>query len=369
LSIDPEIGASTVPEATTPPIAEAKPLTAADVEAIVARMLTLTDVSGHPMTSPLSVALRDAKHAYWNSKVLGSFLARQLYAEAQAAGSAPPTSAPVQVGLQGRLCRQADIESDWLRHWCRVLGMQPVYHRKIWEDSFVPQAIWEAGLLKPGARALGFAVGTEVMPSFLAASGVEVLATDLVSDDSRALGWQSTNQHAGSLRDIFKPDLISEADFQRLVNFRPLNMNEVPTELYGQFDICWSICSFEHLGSIKKGLAFVENSVRCLKPGGIAVHTTEFNLQNDYETIDNWGTVIFQRKHFEELGKKLAQDGHQLLPIDYSAGGGVLDQFVDLPPFQHQEIPLLHYPEPPHLRVSIDGFVATSIGIIVRAGG
>ena len=275
---------------------------------------------------------------------------------------------PRHVSLGGRICRQDDIENPWLWHWCRMLRIAPLYHRKIWEDCYVPQAIWEAGLLEPGRRALGFAVGTEVMPSFLASRGLDVVATDLTEGDQRSEGWRATNQHAAQIHDLWKPDLVAEDTFLRKVTFRPLDMNAIPAEYSGQFDICWSICSFEHLGSIEKGLRFVENSVRCLKPGGIAVHTTEFNLDTIGDTIDDWGTVLFQRRHIEELGRRLAAAGHTMLPVDYASGAGVMDQFVDVPPFAHQPYPMLSYPSPPHLRLSVDGFVATSIGLIIRAG-
>ncbi|MFC7553840.1 hypothetical protein ACFQU7_18870 [Pseudoroseomonas wenyumeiae] len=43
--------------------------------------------------------------------------------------------------------------------------MVPFYHRKVWEMAFVAQAIWEAGLLAPGRRALGFAVGRKPCPA------------------------------------------------------------------------------------------------------------------------------------------------------------------------------------------------------------
>lgn len=146
-------------------------------------------------------------------------------------------------------------------------------------------------------------------------------------------------------------------------------MNYIPADLYGRFDFCWSSCSLEHTGSISLGLAFVRNAMKCLRPGGIAVHTTEFNLDAGVETIDNWPTVLFRRHHFEALAAELAAGGHEMVPINYDAGSGVLDMFIDTPPFPHDPHPMLSYPDCPHLRLNVDGFPATSIGIIIRAAG
>ena len=92
----------------------------------------------------------------WNLKVLGTELARQRYAAGLAGPEAPLPAEPSAIGLGSRLCAQADIEAAWLRHWCGALRAWPRYHRKLWEDCFVIQSLWEAGMLAPGRRGLGF---------------------------------------------------------------------------------------------------------------------------------------------------------------------------------------------------------------------
>ena len=170
------------------------------------------------------------------------------------------------------------------------------------------------------------------------------------------------------LDQLFRPDLVSRDKFLRFCSFQSVDMNAIPADLYGRFDFCWSMCSFEHLGSVERGLEFVRNSVKCLKPGGVAAHTTEFNFEPGVETIDNWPTVLFQRRHIEELARRLRSDGHELVPVNFDSGTGLLDRFIDVPPYPHQPYPLLSYPGVPHLRLSVDGFPSTSIGLIVRAG-
>ena len=326
-----------------------------------------TNAQANPNPHALSVNLRDNRHALWNTKVLGSELARMLYELKIAGPLAHIPPAPVRVGLSSKICTQEDIEQDWLRYWCGQLRTAPLYHRKVWEDCFVLQVLWEHDMLRAGRSGLGFAVGTEPLPAYLASTGVSVLATDLSAEDSRAAGWRSTNQHADGLNSLFRKDLLRRERFNELCRFQSVDMNQIPADLHGGFDFCWSICSFEHLGSIERGLAFFMELMRCLKAGGIAIHTTEFNLDGTGDTIDNWATVLFQKQHIDDLATRLTVEGHRLYEIEYDTGEGVLDQFIDVPPFSHQDSIRLQYPDPPHLRLSVDGFPATSIGLIAQA--
>jgi hypothetical protein len=315
-------------------------------------------------------AERNANLAAWNVKVLGSRLAAELYAQGRAGHGVPAPAEPVVAGLTGRLCTQADIESAWLRHWCGQLHFVPVYHRKVWEDCYALQALWEHGMLTPGKRGLGFAVGEEWLPAYFAARGIDIMATDLQAEDERARQWIDTGQHGGARDKLFKPNLVGEAEFDARVTVAPADMNNIPAEFHGQYDFLWSVCSFEHCGSIDHGLDFVFNAMKCLRPGGVAVHTTEFNMDPSGPTLETGNTVLFQRKHIESLSARLREAGHVMLPVDFDPGSDVLDQFVDLPPFPGPSSQtVLKIPEAPHLRISIAGLVSTSVGLIIRAGG
>jgi len=310
----------------------------------------------------------ELRHAIWNSKQMGALLARQFYQAGMAGPGIPAPEDPVLARLGGRLCRQEDIEAPWLHHWCARLGMAPIYHRKVWEECFVAQALWEAGMLAPRRRGLGFAVGRELLPAFIAAQGAEVLATDLRQEDRRARVWQETGQHARQHDHLFYPHLLGREDFDARVVFRAVDMARIPEDLsQGGFDFLWSVCSLEHLGTLRAGQDFILRAMACLRPGGVAVHTTEFNLAEDGPTQAQGLTVLYQRRHIEELGVRLAAAGHTLLTVDFTAGDGVLDRFVDIPPFALPDgTPPV--PDTPHLRLGQQEHVATSIGLIIRAG-
>lgn len=268
--------------------------------------------------------------------------------------------------MQSKASTQTDIESEWSGHWAAQIKTPVVYHRKLWELAYVLQAIYEHGHLVPGARGLGFGCGREPIPSYLASNGVAVTVTDLPHEEARALGWVDSNQHLGSWEGVYFPHLVDRDVFDTLVTARFADMNAIPADLTG-YDFCWSACAMEHLGSIRQGLNFIENSLATLRPGGLSVHTMEFNVESDGPTIDNWVTVLFQQKHLEQITKKLRALGHSVAELNFDPGDQPMDKFIDVPPWLH-DLPQEYADRignPFHLKVGIDGFVATCFGIIV----
>ena len=329
-------------------------------------LLSLVNEDSQPNVNMLNVIVRNVSLISLNLKSSGYDLARRL----AAALPVPQATAPRAVGLTCKASIQADLESDWAAHWCAQLQTPVVFHRKIWELCYVVQAVYENGHLRPGTRGLGFGCGVEPLPSYFASQGAAVTVTDLPTEEARARGWAATNQHAASLEQAWQPNLVARDAFDRLVDFRYVDMNDIPPEL-ADYDFCWSICALEHLGSIERGLNFITNALRTLRAGGMAIHTTEFNINPDGPTIDNWPTVLFQRKHLEELADRLRAEGHDVATLDFNLGDGPLDRFIDLPPWSHDLPQQLGQwlGQPLHLKVGVDGFACTCFGIIVRKGG
>lgn len=116
----------------------------------------------------------------------------------------------------------------------------------------------------------------------------------------------------------------------------------------------WSSCAFEHLGSIELGQSFILNQMRGLRPGGVAVHTTEFNVSSNDETMDVGQTVLFRRRDIDWIIDHLLARDH-LVEIDYDPGESPADRHVDVPPWSGV-----------HLKLAIDKYVATSLGLIVE---
>jgi 2-polyprenyl-3-methyl-5-hydroxy-6-metoxy-1,4-benzoquinol methylase len=252
---------------------------------------------------------------------------------------------------------QEDLESEDFQKWCLSLGERPMHmHRKVWEWCYITQALHERGLLRIDSRGLGFAVGQEPLASFFASRGATILATDLWEEVAEDAGWVDTDQHASGLESLNSLGLCPPELFRERVSFRNVDMNQIPNDLIG-FDFVWSACALEHLGSLEFGAEFIFNSMTCLRPGGIAVHTTEYNVSSNTSTVDDDSTVLYRRIDLESIVAELREAGHRV-QITFEQGTGDIDEIVDVAPYSHD----------PHLKLQWGQYVITSFGLIVQKG-
>ncbi|SEA73769.1 hypothetical protein SAMN05444680_103347 [Variovorax sp. YR216] len=132
-------------------------------------------------------------------------------------------------------------------------------------------------------------------------------------------------------------------------------MNAIPDDL-GRHDFIWSSCALEHLGSLQHGIDFVLDANKCLKAGGVAVHTTELNIKGDEETFESQGLSLYRRKDILRLKSLVERQGNVFLPINFNMGDGELDKYVDLPPYNRNK----------HLKLMVEEkYVTTSIGFVI----
>jgi SAM-dependent methyltransferase len=268
--------------------------------------------------------------------------------------SEPPAPGS-QVFSRSLLCRQDSFQTPYFSYWTETLGCELRYHRKLWEFVYICQALYERGLIKEGMRGLGFGVGEEPLTAYFACQGCRITGTDMATDAAVQAGWTLTDQHAAGKEALRKPWLCADKLFDANVEFRACDMNAIPDDLTG-YDFCWSACALEHLGSIEQGLAFIERSLDCLRPGGFAIHTTEYNLSSNADTVSEGGTVLFRRRDLEELHQRLAAKGHTMAPLDLDPGYGEIDRYIDVAPYRDE----------PHLKLALRGYAATSVGIIIQ---
>lgn len=287
----------------------------------------------------------------------------QLLALHERAGLLPPPSpsvpaeVPPPVPLKSRLCSQAQFETPWYGYWCNEFRDTPAWQRKQWEWCYIAQALNERGVLRPGSRGLGFGVGEEPLTGVFAARGCSVLATDLDASDSRSKVWAATHQHAATLAGLNSRHICDPDQFKERVTYRPADMNAIPPEFTG-YDFVWSSCSLDHVGTLDKAKQFIVNSLACLKPGGVAVHTTEFNVSSNHQTITEGETVVFRQSDVQQLAQQLRRNGHEI-EIDWTLGNGIADNCVDVFPYDNKIL----------LRLQLHQYVITSIGLIIKKAG
>lgn len=262
-----------------------------------------------------------------------------------------------EMKFESGICTQEQLESKTYQDWVKYFKLESnQLHRKIWEYCFIAETLKKYDLLREGMQGLGFAVGTEPLPATFCSLGARITATDLNFDEADKMGWVNTNQHAKNLENLNTKNICSPHNFLKLCRFQNVNMNNIPEDLR-DFDFIWSACALEHLGSLKHGEEFIYNSLKCLKPGGIAVHTTEYNFSSNDRTVECGPTVLYRRKDIESIVAKLRSDGHSVSEINFSSGALEGDTYIDLPPYNRNN---------KHLKLVMDEFVITSIGLVIQ---
>jgi len=256
-----------------------------------------------------------------------------------------PSREPTLVHPVWQRATQRQCESEHFLRWCEKFDVKPAMHRKLWEHVYIMRCLEEADMLGAGKRGLGFGVGKEQLVRTLVRHNCDIVATDYA-----AKGW--SNWHASSLADL------GVEEYAHRVELRQIDMREVPEDLrQGEFDFVWSSCAMKHLGSIPAGFDFVRASLQCLKPGGVAVHTTELCTSSNDKTLDKGGTVLYRARDMHEFFDELYAAGHDV-SLNMTPGTGPCDIGI-VSQFQKTDF---------HLNVKIQNqpFVTTSFGLYVR---
>lgn len=231
-------------------------------------------------------------------------------------------------------------------------------HRKLWEFCFILRAVEQHGLLRSGRRAIGFGVGREPLPAAFAAYGMDVVATDRQPDAS--VEWSESGQHMSDLDALDHPHIVPRDVLTRRVRLEFVDMNHVPSDLgrAGGFDVVWSACALEHLGSPAAGTAFVSNTLEMLAPGGISVHTTELELTRRSTTADYGNLAIYRVEDLDALVADARARGYEAETNWYVSMDTPADRWVSLPP---------HDDDIAHLKLSVGTSITTSVGLLFRA--
>lgn len=266
------------------------------------------------------------------------------------ADSGPPPSLEHPVS---QMCTEAQCLSEIAIGWTARLRQPLRLIRKQWEFAYILQCLALRGKLRAGQRGLVFGAGREPLPALLASCGCRILATDLSYDEAAARGWQDYNSRSRRLESLNECGLCDPATFAQLVEFRELDMNRFEPPR-GEFDFVWSSCAFEHLGTLGHGLEFVKRSIECLAPGGVAVHTTEYNLSSNVTTLSEGSTVLYRRRDLEELGKRVRDQGYRI-EFNWRDGDDPADRCVDRHPYR----------DAIHLKLDIAGYTCTSFGLVI----
>ncbi|PZO03511.1 MAG: hypothetical protein DCF30_02755 [Hyphomicrobiales bacterium] len=153
---------------------------------------------------------------------------------------------------------------------------------KQWECAMMLRVLSECGTLRPGALIAGIGAGTEETTFALAARGCVVFPTDRYLE---VTPWSDVAPAAMMVR----PEQYTQLEHDPR-NVIPVHTDARALSLPSDFfDAVYSAGSIEHFGSLEAVRAAAEEIGRVLKPGGVAVLSTEFRLEgpNDKPWFDD----------------------------------------------------------------------------------
>ena len=220
-----------------------------------------------------------------------------------------------------RLCYVEDWQSPEVRDALaelQKLNPQGFIHRKDWEWAIGLIAMKRFGKINESSTAIGVGSGIEPIPFYLANKISRVYATDLYEDD------ESWKQAAPSefLKDPKKYSPFPYREDALTVLRMSGAKLDFPDE---SFDIAFSFSSIEHFGGENHSgaLKAMREIERVLKPGGIAVISTEYIL-NDKEHPEFFNKRTIHSDLIDRLDKlKLVE------PMDLRITTNTLDTVID----------------------------------------
>ncbi len=275
----------------------------------------------------------------------------------------------VSSGPSAGVCKHADFLTDWYRRrheamsgpWRPESLHDYQYTRKSWEWCVIAELLDRHGVLSDGRTGIGFAVGKEPLASVFARAGAQVLATDLAASDSGSQRWAMTDQHAAGVDALWHSKIVDRDLFTERVRFAHADMRDLSTLAgEGPVDFIWSSCALEHLGSLGAGIEFVLESAKLLRPGGLAVHTTEFNVSSTLDTVETGGNVLYRESDIGDLAERLRAAGYRLRPIEFDIGDHEFDRRYDVEPF-------FTTAGGQHIKLLLEGHITTLLVLTIDA--
>jgi hypothetical protein len=270
------------------------------------------------------------------------------------------------------LCNHEAFLTKDYEDFCNLICEKKRIHRKQWEFYIIYKKILEHLINFDGKRGLGFAVGQEVLVPLFLKQNALLTVSDLDPNDPHSNAWINSSQHiVNGFEKYIESGYITKDLFLNNCKFEFINMNNIPRIfLNNEYDFIWSSCALEHLGSIHKGLNYILNSLKCLKKGGIAVHTTEFNFKSNDKTLETPGCVSYRKQDFDWLINEVQELGYYIEPINYNRADTVVNNHIDDFPYNGSSsaifFDLNNYEVlKSHINLKIDGHCSTSIFIVI----
>ena len=226
--------------------------------------------------------------------------------------------------VQSKVLTWSDMNNDWYRTRVKAICEPINVHRKQWEFMILIRSLEQLGMIAPGKRGLGYNVGRDRVASYFASQGVEVTLAD------------ASLKRTEVLANAEFPCIVNATQWRTMANVETADLLlSSPRLIRGDYDFVWSVSVLEASGTIESQKQGIFNSLKALKAGGIAVHTTEVSIDRigPDDRYESAGLTLWTKADVADLEAMVAKENAEMLPMNWAFGDSVNDLVVDSPPF------------------------------------
>lgn len=175
---------------------------------------------------------------------------------------------------------EAQVRDGSVASTLATIGLPAGSAMERWRLAYLVRTLQAYGMLQPGASGLGFEPGATAFGNALRRCGPDITMATTAEDAE------------GAIR---------------------IDPAAIPPQLVN-FDFVWSNGVGAQLGSSRAMSNFVEQSVGCLRPGGLGIHLLPFDPNADRFAWPG-GTGPFTRNRVEQLALAMILRGHEMAQI------------------------------------------------------
>ena len=209
---------------------------------------------------------------------------------------------PVSQAMTG-----SQVREDAFAHIGRDIDLSGQGARATWRKLFLLQALSRYGFLAGGGRALNFGDADADLALFLASRHI---AVTLGEDASR------------------RPPIARDSATQYLSR-RAMDFTDIPLDLRG-FDFIWTDGLANHLGG-GSARQFIVNAMDCLRPGGLAIHMIDLDLENPASPSASEGPVPLRRDEVSTIAVTLISRSHEVAQLNFGDAAWLIEGRGELP--------------------------------------
>ncbi len=199
----------------------------------------------------------------------------------------------------------AQLAEPDFAHWAAKLAPRPGDPVAAWRLAFVAKALDGYGMLRPGARGIGWGEESLALSRLLATAGCDALLAPAPAPSDEGFAWIP---HEGR-------QLAGEPDPDGKLPVIAVALGEEPADRRG-FDFLWSIGMVERSYAAATGASSLIEMMAVLRPGGFAVHVFDVDLDNRDDS-----DACLQRAETERLAVTLIARGFSVVQLNFEGDG------------------------------------------------